>query len=82
MRFESIGLRPHKCIGCCWDTARPEPESRTSLESSSAGGRHRVTFDLGTGASAAFSRNRYDTASATSRNAEDFKMHYSSAAYE
>lgn len=41
-----------------------------------------MTFDLGTGASAAFSRNRYDTASATSRNAEDFKMHYSSAAYE
>lgn len=40
-----------------------------------------MTFDLGTGASAAFSRNRYDTAPATSRNAQDFKMHYSSAAY-
>lgn len=36
-----------------------------------------MTFDLGTGASAAFSRNRYDTASTTLRNADaDFKIHY------
>lgn len=70
-----IELRPHICIG--GDTARPEPESRTSPESSSAGGRHRVTFDLGTGASAAFSRNGYDTASAAARKADvDFKIHY------
>lgn len=41
--------------------ARPEPEFRTSLKFSAAGGRHRVAFDLRIRASAAFSRNDYET---------------------
>lgn len=38
-----------------------EPESRTSPKFSAAGGRHRMAFDPRIRASAAFSRNGYET---------------------